>query len=95
MASNFNGSISELLIAAKTNTVKAYSTVKNINNGTIAAVQFAVKESNVQAYKVVYLVAIAFGVVAIAASISVKSVDAKKRSNERAARLENEKHVAS
>jgi hypothetical protein len=93
-ASGFGGSLPVLLKAAKTNTALAYSKVPGINNGTIAAVQLAVKNANVEAYQLVYLVAIAFGVCAIAAAFSTKGVDAKSRSNETAAHLENDKFVA-
>ena len=87
----FNGSMPALITAAGTNTAAAYAKVPGITNSTVAAVQLAVKEANAESYKLVYYVAIAFGVVAIASAFSTKSVDDKSRSNETAARLENEK----
>ena len=91
--SGFSGSMSALLKAAGTNTAAAYKAVPGISNGTVAAVQLAVKQSNVEGYRVVYLVAIAFGACAIASALSTKGVDERSRSNELAAHLENEKPV--
>ncbi|CAI6088032.1 unnamed protein product [Clonostachys chloroleuca] len=87
--SNFAGSADELLLAARKNTVAAYQTVEGITNSTITATQKAVLESNSQSYSMVYLIAIAFGCVAICSALSVKSIDASQRSNQTAARLEN------
>uniref|UniRef100_A0A8H7K3N3 Major facilitator superfamily (MFS) profile domain-containing protein n=1 Tax=Bionectria ochroleuca TaxID=29856 RepID=A0A8H7K3N3_BIOOC len=87
--SNFAGSVDELLLAARKNTVAAYQTVEGITNSTITATQKAVLESNSQSYSMVYLIAIAFGCVAICSALSVKSIDASQRSNKTAARLEN------
>lgn len=90
-ATGFNGSLPALVTAAKTNTPAAYSKVPGITNSTISAVQEAVRQANTQGYKLVYLVAIAFGALAIAAAFSTKGVDEKSRSSSTAARLENEK----
>lgn len=90
-ASGFNGSMPALITAAGTNTAAAYAKVPGITNSTIAAVQYAVKEANAKSYQLVYFVAIAFGVIAIASAFSTKGVDDKSRSNQTAARLENEK----
>lgn len=57
----------------------------------IAAAQFAVKEANVKSFSMVFYVAIAFGGIGIAAALSTKSVDLKKKGNQRAVVLENEK----
>jgi hypothetical protein len=89
-ATGFQGSLSALITAATANTPAAYRAVNGISNSTIAAVQTAVKEANLEAYKLVYLVAIAFGAVAISAAFSTKSVDEKSRSGVIAAKLENE-----
>ncbi|KAJ9151105.1 MFS general substrate transporter [Coniochaeta hoffmannii] len=90
-SSGFNGSESALLSAAKLNTAVAYNKVPGITNSTISAVQYAVKEANSEAYKIVYLVAIAFGAVAITAAFSTKGVDEKQRNSSTAAKLETEK----
>lgn len=89
--SGFTGSVDALVKAAKVNKPVAYSAVEGISNSTIAAVRQAVLESNSRSYRNVYLVAIAFGCVAICAALSVKSVDRSQRSNEVAARLETER----
>jgi hypothetical protein len=89
-SSGFGGSIPDLIKAAGSNTAVAYRAVQGITNTTIAATQQAVKEANSEAYKIVYLVAIAFGCCAIVSAISTKGVDEKSRSNKTAARLENE-----
>lgn len=88
---NYPGSIESLVAAAKANTPAAYSAIEGITNSTIAAVQHAVLVSNSKSYRIVYLVAIAFGCVAIAAALSVKSIDRSQRSNAVAAKLETEK----
>ncbi|KAH6999066.1 fungal trichothecene efflux pump [Ilyonectria sp. MPI-CAGE-AT-0026] len=88
---NYGGSIESLVAAAKANTPAAYSAIEGITNSTMAAVQHAVLVSNSKSYRIVYLVAIAFGCVAIAAALSVKSIDRSQRSNEVAAKLETEK----
>ncbi|KAH7024009.1 fungal trichothecene efflux pump [Ilyonectria destructans] len=88
---DYGGSIESLVAAAKANTPAAYSAIEGITNSTIAAVQHAVLVSNSKSYRIVYLVAIAFGCVAIAAALSVKSIDRSQRSNEVAAKLETEK----
>lgn len=90
MATNFNGSMPALLAAATKNTFPAYDAVPGITNSTISAVRVAVKQANANGYKMVFLVAIAFGALAIASACSVKGIDPSQRSNATAARLENE-----
>ncbi|KAM5351009.1 hypothetical protein ACJ41O_003732 [Fusarium nematophilum] len=87
----FDGSIEGLVAAARANTPKAYEAVEGISNATVEAVRRAVLESNSRSYRLVYLVAIAFGCVAISAALSVKSIDREQRSNEIAAKLETER----
>ncbi|KAJ3536020.1 hypothetical protein NM208_g6897 [Fusarium decemcellulare] len=89
--SGFQGSVESLITAARANTPVAYSAVEGINNSTIAATQHAVLLSNADSYRLVYLVAIAFGCVAIMAALSIKSIDRSQRSNNVAAKLETEK----
>jgi hypothetical protein len=86
----FSGSFSELLKATTLNTPVAYEKVAGINAETVTAAQTAVKVSYVGAFKVVYLVAIAFGVCAIASALSTRSVKKENKSNEQAVRLETE-----
>lgn len=86
----FGGSLDDLVSAARNNTPAAYAAVEGASNSTIQAVQRAIVQANSKSYQMVYLVAIAFGCVAIASALSVKSIDKSQRSNETAARLENE-----
>lgn len=92
-ATGFNGNMTTLLKAAANGTAAAYQAVPDITNSTIAAVTTAVKESNAQGYKLVYLVAIAFGAVAIASAISVRGISDSQRTKEVAAHLENDKPI--
>lgn len=85
--------VSELLQAAALNTAAAYeSLVESIGASTslIADVRMAVKLSYVQAFRMVYLVAIAFGVVAIVCAACTKSILKERKTMQRAVRMENE-----
>ncbi|KAL5461037.1 hypothetical protein PMIN06_002385 [Paraphaeosphaeria minitans] len=90
----FSGSFSALLKATTLNTPAAYAKVRGINSETIQAAMLAVKTSYVGAFKVVYLVAIAFGVCAIASALSTRSVKKSNKSNAQAVHLETEKNVS-
>lgn len=92
-SSGFTGPVSALLKASATNTAAAYAKVPGINAATIAAAQLAVKQAYVHAFKLVYLVAIAFGVCAIASALSTRTVEKSKKSNEQAVHLETEKNL--
>lgn len=89
----FSGSYSALLKATALNTPAAYAKVPGINPKTVEAAMLAVKTSYVGAFRIVYLVAIAFGVCAIASALSTRSVNKNKKSNEQAVHLETEKEV--
>lgn len=93
LAANFTGSLPSLLAASTTNTVAAYQKVAGATPEVIKAAQLAVKESYVEGFKLVFLVAIAFGILAIAAACCTRSVERAKKSNAQAARLENERGV--
>ena len=86
----FSGSLDKLLAATKLNTAAAYAKVPGINAQTTKAAMMSVKVAYVGAFKTVYLVAIAFGVCAIAAALSTRSVKKSKKTNERAVKLETE-----
>jgi hypothetical protein len=90
-SSGYKGSIPALIAAAKLNTAVAYNKIPGISPAVIAAAQFGVKESNVQSFSLVFKVAIAFCGLGIIAALCTKTVDVKKKNNERAVRLENEK----
>lgn len=90
-STGFTGSFEALLKASTTNTAAAYAKVPGINAETTRAAMMAVKVAYVGAFKVVYLVAIAFGACAIASALSTRSVRKSMKSNEQAVRLETEK----
>lgn len=91
ISTGFHGSIAALIKAATANTAAAYKAVPGISNATVAATELAVKQADIQSYSLVYLVAIAFGAIAITAAFTTKSVDSRTRSAETAAHLENDK----
>ncbi|CAI6337454.1 unnamed protein product [Periconia digitata] len=57
----FQGDFQKLLDATETNTSVAYAKISGINQPMIQAATLSVKEAYVGAFKVIYLVAIAFG----------------------------------
>jgi len=59
----------------------------------IAASEMAVKVAYVDSFRLVFHVAIAFGGLGMIAALCTRSVDVRKKSNDRAVRLENEKSV--
>lgn len=82
-----------LLHAAALNTAAAYeSLIDSIGASAslVADVRMAVKLAYVQAFKMVYLVAIAFGVVAIICAACTKSIPKERKTMQRAVRMENE-----
>jgi hypothetical protein len=64
--------------------------VPGINTAVTAAAGLAVKKSYVLAFRTTYLVAIAFGVAAIAAAFWTVDIEKSMKSSSRAVRLENE-----
>lgn len=91
----YSGSFSDLLAATKLNTAAAYAKVPGINPETVQAAMLAVKTSYVGAFRVVYLVAIAFGACAIASALSTRSVKKSMKSNAQAVHLETERDAVS
>jgi hypothetical protein len=92
-ASGFTGSLPELIKASATNTAAAYNKVPGITENVIAACRLAVKYAYTDAFSLVYQVAIAFGGLGIMAALCTRTVDVRKKSNDRAVVLENEKKV--
>jgi hypothetical protein len=86
-------SYSALLKAAAINTAAAYKAVPGITAPVIAAAGLAVKKAYVLAFRTTYLAAIGFGIAAIVAAFFTMDIDVKKKSGERAVRLENEEKV--
>jgi len=82
---------SKLLSAAALNTATAYKAVPGITPEVITAAQTAVKLAYVQAFKLVYLIALAFGGLAVISAFFTKSIPEEKKTMKRAVRMENEK----
>jgi hypothetical protein len=86
----YSGSFEALLTASKANTAKAYNAVAGMTPQVLAASQLAVKEAYIQAFRLVFLVAIAFGAVAIASALMTRSVPIENKHSKRAVIMENE-----
>lgn len=89
-AAGFSGNLDALVAAATLNTAAAYKKVNGITPGVITAVTTAVEDAYIDAFRLVYLVAIAFGCVAILLALTAKGVPASRKTNSRAVQLENE-----
>ncbi|CAK7210074.1 hypothetical protein SCUCBS95973_000669 [Sporothrix curviconia] len=79
-----------LVKAAATNTLAAYEAVAGVTPQLAALAVNATKQSYVKGFSLVYLVAIAFGVLAIGASLCTVSTDRAKKNNARAVIMMNE-----
>lgn len=88
--SGFTGDIEALLKAAATNTAAAYNKVVGMNPKVMQATITAVEDSYIVSFRLVYLVAIAFGCLAIIMALISKPISPEMKNNERAVRLENE-----
>ncbi|KAF7197032.1 Trichothecene efflux pump TRI12 [Pseudocercospora fuligena] len=85
--------VPQLLQAGTTNSAagwKALSEVAGVSAAVLADLQMAVKMAYVQAFRLVYLVAIAFGILAVICAAFTKSIPAEKKLMQRAVRMENE-----
>lgn len=80
----------KLIAAAKANTAAAYEKAPGISAPVMAAAQGAVKLAYVHAFRVVYLVAIAVGVLAIVCAYFTLSTDMAMKTDERAVILKND-----
>ena len=91
---NYNvpaSAVPDLLGAAALNTPDAYAALpKSITPKILAATQMAVKYAYVDAFRLVYLVAIAFGVLAIVAAAFTRTIPKERKTLQRAIRMENE-----
>ena len=79
-----------LLGAAALNTPEAYDAVPGITPAIISDSAMAVKYAYVVAFKLVYLVALAFGGLAIIAASFTRSIPKERKTMVRAVRMENE-----
>ena len=83
--------VPDLLKAAALNTAESYEALpKAITPKILAATQMAVKYAYVDGFKLVYLVAIAFGVLAIIAASFTRTIPKERKTRVRAIRMENE-----
>lgn len=82
--------LSGLVKAATTNTLAAYEKVAGVTPQLAALAIDATKQSYVKGFSLVYLVAIAFGVLAAGASLCTVSTDRSKKNNQRAVIMMNE-----
>lgn len=87
--------LSDLVAAASTNTLAAYEAVAGVTAALAEQAVVATQQAYVRGFSLVYLVAIAFGVLATAASLCTVSTDRKKKSGEPAVRMKNEVVVTS
>ncbi|KAK3114960.1 hypothetical protein LTR53_006186 [Teratosphaeriaceae sp. CCFEE 6253] len=86
-------SAASLAKAAALNTAAAYKAALGLPGVTAAAVaqaQLAAKLSYVQGFRLVYLIAVAFGGIAIICAAFTRSIPKEKKTMERAVRMENE-----
>jgi len=91
ISSNFTGSVAALLAASVTNTAAAYNKVAGMTPLVMAAAETAVQDAYIDAFRLVFLVSIPFGCVAIAMALIAKPIAAHMKTDHRAVILENEK----
>ena len=87
----FTGSFADLLKASKLNTAAAYNKVAGMTPTVLRAAQIAVQEAYIRSFKLVFLVAIAFGAVAICSALMTRSVPMERKTSKRAVTMENER----
>lgn len=85
--------IPKLITAAASNTVTAYKAVPGITANIIAATALRVKITYTQSYRVLYLVAIGFGILGIACAVLTQSTPRSKKNTKKAVILENERDL--
>lgn len=85
-----DGLLKALVAAAQVNTAAAYNKVAGVTPQLVALATDAAKQSYVKGFSLVYLVAIAFGVVATVAAAFTVSTDRGKKNNARAVIMKNE-----
>lgn len=82
--------LQQLVLAAKTNTRAAYQAVSGATPDLVERASEAARESYVKGFSLVYLVAIAFGVLATIAAACTVSTDRSKKNNDRAILMKDE-----
>lgn len=87
----YSDSLLQLLItAAATNTQAAYEAVRGATPTLVGLAGMATKLAYVEAFKLVYLIAIAFGALAKIASFCTVSTDRSLKNSQRAVVMKNE-----
>jgi hypothetical protein len=84
------GLLQELIAAAAQNTRAAYGAVTGATPELIERAVVAARDAYVQGFRLVYLVAIAFGVLATIAAACTVSTDRSKKNNDRAVIMKTE-----
>lgn len=84
------GLLQELIAAAATNTRAAYGAVAGATPELVERAVVAARDAYVQGFRLVYLVAIGFGVLATIAAACTVSTDRSKKNNDRAVILKTE-----
>lgn len=82
--------LQELITAAATNTRAAYGAVTGATPDLVSKAIDATRASYVQSFRLVYLIAIAFGVLATIAAACTVSTDRSKKNNDRAIVMKDE-----
>lgn len=82
--------LQQLITAAATNTRAAYGTVTGATPELVDQAVDAAREAYVQGFELVYLIAIAFGVLATIAAACTVSTDRSKKNNDRAIIMKDE-----
>lgn len=88
-----DGLLKSLVAASSVNTAAAYSAVPGITPALVSAAATATKLAYVDSFSLVYLVAIAFGVVATISAFLTVNTDMKLKTMDRAVYLKGEKPV--
>lgn len=86
-----DGLLAGLVKAGQLGTTAAYEAVAGATPKLVELAEEATKQSYVKGFSLVYLVAIAFGVVATVASACTVSTDRSKKNNARAVVMMNER----
>ena len=87
----YTGSFDALLAAAKVNTAAAYAKVADVTPEIISTSRAAVKDAYITSFRLVFLVAIAFGAIAICSALMTRSVPLENKHSRRAVVMETER----
>lgn len=85
--------VPKLIAAAASNNATMIKQVPGITAAVISASNYTVKVTYTESYRVLYLVAIGFGIVVITCSVLTESTPRFKKDSKKAVILENERNV--